>query len=90
MTVFASWGLLGHISYIINTAAQNMMLNVFFSPVINAARGVALSVSNAVGSFSFNFQTAVSPQITKSYAVGNNDRLFALIFNSSRFSLYLL
>lgn len=90
MTVFASWGLLGHISYIINTAAQNMMLNVFFSPVINAARGVALSVSNAVGSFSFNFQTAVSPQITKSYAVGDNDRLFALIYNSSRFSLYLL
>lgn len=90
MTVFASWGLLGHISYIINTAAQNMMLNVFFSPVINAARGVALSVSNAVGNFSFNFQTAVSPQITKSYAVGDNDRLFALIYNSSRFSLYLL
>lgn len=90
MTIFASWGLLGHISYIINTAAQNMMLNVFFSPVINAARGVALSVSNAVGNFSFNFQTAVSPQITKSYAVGDNDRLFALIYNSSRFSLYLL
>ena len=90
MTVFASWGLLGHISYIINTAAQNMMLNVFFFFVINAARGVALSVSNAVGNFSFNFQTAVSPQITKSYAVGDNDRLFALIYNSSRFSLYLL
>ena len=90
MTIFASWGLLGHISYIINTSAQNMMLNVFFSPVVNAARGVALRVSSAVSGFSNNFQSAVSPQITKSYAVGNDSRLFLLIYNSSRFSLYLL
>lgn len=90
MTIFASWGLLGHISYIINTSAQNMMLNVFFSPVVNAARGVALRVSSAVSGFSNNFQSAVSPQITKSYAVGNDTRLFLLIYNSSRFSLYLL
>ena len=90
MTVFALWGMLGHITTIINTSIQNMMLNVFFSPIVNAARGVALRVSNAINSFSENFQTAVSPQITKSWAVGNANHTFLLIYNSSRFSLYLI
>ncbi len=90
MTVFASWGLLGHISYIINTSFQNMMLNFFFSPVVNAARGVTLRVSHAISGFSANFQTAVSPQITKAWAVDDKTRTYNLIFNSSRFSLYLI
>lgn len=90
MTIFASWGLLGHIAWIINTSVQDMLLNVFFTPVINAARGLAIKVTNAVSGFSDNFQTAVSPQITKAYAVGNIERTYSLIYNSTRFSFYLL
>lgn len=90
MTVFASWGLLGHVAYIINTAVQNMLLNVFFTPVVNAARGIAIRVSGAITGFSENFQTAVSPQITKSWATNNRERTYSLIYNSTRFSIYLL
>lgn len=90
MTVFASWGLLGHVAFIINTAVQNMLLNVFFTPVVNAARGIAIRVSGAITGFSENFQTAVSPQITKSWATDNRERTYSLIYNSTRFSLYLL
>ncbi len=90
MTIFAAWGLLGHFSCIINTSFQNMMLNVFFSPVINAARGIALKVSDAVLRFNENFQMAVSPQITKLCARGEKEKMFTLIINSSRFSIYLM
>lgn len=90
MTVFAAWGLLGHFSCIINSSIQNMMLNVFFSPVINAARGIALKVSDAVMRFNENFQMAVSPQITKLCAIGEKKRMFTLVYNSSRFSIYLM
>lgn len=90
MTIFASWGLLGHFSCIINSSIQNMMLNVYFSPVINAARAIAVTVSTKVEEFNNNFQMAVSPQITKSWAVGDSVRVFHLIYNSSRFSLYLM
>lgn len=90
MTIFASWGLLGHFSVIVNTSIQNMMLNVFFTPVVNAARGIALRVSTAVTGFNYNFQMAVSPQITKSYAADNRSRMFSLIYNSSRVSIYLM
>lgn len=90
MVAFASWGLLGHFSSIVTTSIQDMMLNAFFSPIVNAARGVAIRVSTAVQGFSKNFQLAVEPQITISFAQGRIDRTFSLIDNSSRFSLYLL
>ena len=90
MIIFASWGLLGHFSTIITSSVQDMMLNAFFSPVVNAARGIAIRVSGAVKGFSNNFQLAVEPQITISFAQGRLERTYSLIYNSSRFSLYLI
>lgn len=90
MMSFASWILVPQFAYVCNTSGQNLLLNVFFSPVINAARGIAVQVNSAVNQFSSNFQMAVSPQITKSYAAGDYKRTYMLIENSSRFSIYLL
>lgn len=90
MASFASWELLGHFSNTITTSIQDMMLNAFFSPVVNAARGIALTVSNSVNNFRTNFTMAVEPQITISYACGKWERTMSLIYNSSRFALYLL
>ena len=90
MTQFASWGLLGHFSSIVNTSLQDMLINTFFSPAINAARATAIKVSSATSGFVSNFQLSVEAQITKTYAVQNLDRTYFLIFQSSRFALYLL
>lgn len=90
MMVFASWGLLGHLSVIITQSVQNILLNVFFNPIVNAARGISVQVANAIQGFSSNFQLSVEPQITKTYSVGDIKRLHLLIINSSRYSLYLL
>lgn len=90
MLSFASWILLPQFAFVCNTSGQNLLLNVFFSPIVNAARGIAVQVNSAVKQFSSNFQMAVSPQITKSYAAGDYSRTFMLIVNSSRFSIYLL
>ena len=90
MLSFASWVLLPQFAYVCNTSGQNLLLNTFFTPVINAARGIAVQVNSAVQQFSSNFQMAVSPQITKSYASGDYERTYMLVVNSSRFSVYLL
>ncbi len=90
MLVFAMWGLLGHFSVIITTSIQNMMLNAFFTPVVNAARAISMKVSSVVNNFNSNFQLSVEPQITISYAEGRRERTLSLINNSSRFSLYLM
>lgn len=59
-------------------------------PIVNAARGIALSVNTAVGSFVGNFMSALNPQITKSYASNDYAYMISLVERGSRFSFYIL
>lgn len=90
MSGFAGWNAIGCTAGILKDQGVNVLINLFFGPAVNAARGIAGSVSTAVGSFSGNFMTAVNPQITKSYASGEHEYLFMLVQRSSRFGFYLL
>ena len=68
---FAGWNIFGDFSYIIYTQGLNIVMNIFFGPLINAARGVSIQVQSALRSFFSNFQVAMDTQITKSYAEGD-------------------
>lgn len=87
---FASWSIFGNVAYITYTQGLNLLLGTFFMPAVNAARGVAIQVQSAVNNFVSSFQTAINPQITKSYASGHTDEMLSLVFRSSRFSYFLL
>lgn len=90
MSSFAGWNFIGCTAVLLKDQGVNILLNLFIGPVINAARGIAVSVNNALSSFAGNFMTALNPQITKSYASGNYDYMFSLIERGSRFSYYIL
>lgn len=90
MTGFAGWSMFGNLSAVLFGQGLNMLLNVFFGPVVNAARAVAVQVQNAIQQFVGNFQMALNPQITKSYAKGEMEEMHQLMFRSARFSFYLL
>lgn len=90
MTAFVGWNLWGNCAAIAFTQGINILLNMFFGPVVNAARGISVQVQNAVNQFSFNFQTALNPQITKSYAQQDYGYMHQLIFRSSKFTFFLL
>lgn len=90
MTSFAGWSLIGNMIWVGYTQGVNLMLNVFCGPAVNAARGIAVNIQNTVKAFVTNFQMAANPQITKSYAVGDFNRLHSLIYFSSKFSYFLL
>lgn len=90
MIGFAGWSLWGHCAVIAYTQGLNILLNMFFGPAVNAARGIAVQVQNAINQFAFNFQTALNPQITKSYAVGDYEYMHNLIYKSSKFTFFLL
>ncbi len=90
MTGFAAWNLWGNCAGVASTQGLNLLLNMFFGPAVNAARGLAVQVQNAVRQFSTNFQMAINPQITKSYAVGDINYMHSLIFRSSKFTFFLL
>lgn len=90
MSGFAGWSLIGNLAWIGYTQGLNLLLNVFFGTVVNAARGIAVQVQNAVANFVKSFQSAINPQITKAYAQDDTIRLHELIYTSSKFAYYLV
>lgn len=87
---FAGWSFLTNTTFILNTQGVNMLINVFFGVVYNAARGVANQIESAVMQFVNSFTVAINPQITKSYASGEKDEMFTLVCRGARFSYYLM
>ncbi len=90
MLSFAGWNLIGVSSTLIRTQGINVILNLFFGTLINAAMGITNQVKQAVDNFTNNFLMALNPQITKSYASNDFEYLFKLIFNGSKYAFYLV
>lgn len=90
MVSFAGWNMIGVTSTLVRTQGVNIVLNLFYGVVINAAMGIANQVKNAMDSFVNNFMTALNPQIVKSYASSDKEYLMKLVFRGSRYSFYLL
>ena len=90
MFSFAGWNFVGVTSGVLREHGGNILVNLFSGPAVNAARGVAVQLNGAVQGFVTNFMTAVNPQITKSYASGENEYMFALVRKSSKMSFCLL
>lgn len=87
---FAGWNLWGYLASILYTQGLNILLNVFFGPVVNAARGLANQVDGAIRLFASNFQMAINPQIVKTYVAKDLESMHKLVFRSSKFSFFLL
>ncbi|MDD4822776.1 MAG: lipopolysaccharide biosynthesis protein [Bacteroidales bacterium] len=87
---YAGWNLWGNAASVAMNQGINILLNIFFSPAVNAARGVAYQVNGAVNGFVSNFQMAINPQIVKSYAKGDKTYMHQLIIQGSKYSFYLL
>ena len=90
MSSFAGWSMVENLAYVLYTQGLNMLLNVFFGPVANAAQAAASQARNAIGQFSRNFQMAINPQITKTYAAEQLKEMHLLIFRGSRLTFCLL
>lgn len=87
---YAGWTMNGNLAFFGFTQGLNILLNIFFTTAVNAARGIAVQVQTIANTFSNNFLMALNPQLTKSYATGNMDRMHELIIISSKFSVYLM
>lgn len=87
---YSGWSLFGNIAAVARGQGINLVLNLFFGTIVNAAYGITLTVQGAVQSFVTNFQVAVNPQIIKNYAKGDLNAMQLLIFRSSKLSFFLL
>lgn len=87
---FAGWNFIGTIAAILRDQGGNILINLFAGPTVNAARSIANQVNSAVSGFADNFQTALKPQIIKSYASRDLDYMHKLVFQGARLSYYIL
>lgn len=87
---YAGWNLWGNMASVGYTQGINLLLNIFFGPVVNAARGIAYQVNSAINGFAANMMIAMNPQIIKSYALGDKEYMFKLIFGGAKYSFFLL
>ncbi len=87
---FTGWHLLGESAWIVNSQGVTLLVNFFFGVAMNTARGLATRVFGLVNKFSLNFMTALSPQITKTYAEGDLKSMHSLIFRGTKLSYYLM
>ncbi len=87
---YAGWNLWGNAAGVIMGQGINILLNIFFGLVVNAARGIAFQVKAAINQFVSNFQMALNPQIIKSYAANDLKYMHQLIFQGAKYSFFLL
>ena len=87
---YTGWNMFGSAVGVFKNQIVNIILNQFFNPVVNAARGIAAQVNSAVNSFAQNFSTAVRPQIIKNYASGEKEKMLQLIYRSCKATFLLM
>lgn len=90
MFSYSLWHLIGNGAAVLKNHGVNLVLNYFYGPVVNAARGLANQVDGAVNQFVSNFMIAMNPQITQSYAKGDIKYVLNLVNKGSKFSFYMV
>lgn len=90
MLSFSWWNIFGTFAYMLKNQGLNVLLNAFFGPVVNAARGVSMMINNAIHGFQTNIVISFRPQTVQSYAEGDLKRVKSLMFSLSKISYLML
>ena len=90
MFSFSGWNMFGSFANIMKEQGINIILNLFFGPVVNAARGITNQINGGLQSFVSNFTIPVRPQVIKSYAANDIDRTKNLTYIVSKLSCFFL
>lgn len=87
---FSMWSMMGTLAGAMRSQGLNVLINLFFNPAINAARGIAFQMQAAVNGLRVNFYNAVSPRVTKLYSSEHHEEMMDLVFMSSKLAFFLI
>lgn len=90
MLGFSGWNVFGSFANMMKEQGINLIMNLFFGPIVNAARGIAVQINSGLQSFVANLGISIRPQIVQSYAKGDIERTMNLYFSISKLSCCLL
>lgn len=87
---YSGWNLFSNTAIALSQQGTTVLINMFFTPGVVAARAIANQVNGVANQFIGNFRMASNPQIVKLYAAENYDGSKMLLLNSTKFSFYLM
>lgn len=90
MSSFAGWTVVYNLSTTGFTQGVNLLLNLFFGPLLNAAYTIAMQAYSGIRSFCSSFQLAATPQIVKLYSSGEYQEMHKLIIRACKMSFFLI
>lgn len=80
----------GVISWALGKQGVNVVMNMFFGPAINAAKGIAANIERVAAQFGSNVDVAIRPQITKLYAQDKKDEMISLAMKSTKYVFFVM
>lgn len=86
---FSVYDLYANFAATIRTQGISVIINWFFGPSLNAANAISNQIQAAIFNFSNTVTSAFRPQMIKSYATDNYQRLEDLLNTSSLISFFL-
>ena len=89
MLTFSGWLILEPIAWTVRSHGSNLVLNLFFGAIINAAYGISYQISAALDQFCSGISTAFKPQLMQSYSAGDYVRTNHLLYSMTK-SLFVL
>lgn len=90
LLMYSGWNMIGALAIISRQQGLNLIINLFFGPIINAAHSIAQQMNGILTQFVNNLYIATRPQITKYYACGKYEEMWKLVFRSSKLAFYLM
>lgn len=89
LLAYSGWNMVGSVALISRQQGLNIVLNLFFGPLLNAAHSIAQQINGVLSQFINNVYMATRPQVTKLYASGNEGDMWNLVFRSAKLAFYL-
>lgn len=83
---FMSWSILGALAITSRNQGVQVMLNIFFGVVKNAAYGITMQVNSALSILSQGIMSSLSPQIIKAAGAGDTAKMMFLMKNMAKFA----
>lgn len=90
LLVYSGFNIIGAIAIVLRRQGLNIVMNLFFGTILNAAHAIANQISHVIEQLVSNLYIASRPQITKYYATGNLNDMWRLVYSTSLLAFYLV
>lgn len=87
---YGGWDMFGGLATVAQGQGVNIVLNIFFGPILNTARAIALQIQSGVTVFIQNILVAFRPQVIKNFAQKNYEQMYILTFRAAKFSYVVM